>query len=107
MYALIWDFLRFSPMMFPKPLKKDRPNIRRRIKIKEKDREFQKESKDMKCIIMMDCLGSVSFHHKKKRRNMQCRWDKANTLCLCWKHHLEGESKGAKWFKEKYGIDFD
>jgi 5-methylcytosine-specific restriction endonuclease McrA len=87
-------------MSFPKPLKKDRPNIKARNERKRKDKEFQTTGKRGICAACGKTTATVK-HHIVKRRFTESRWDESNAIELCVFHHGELHS-GEKKFMEKY-----
>lgn len=89
-------------LLFPKPVKSDRPSLKRKRLIKKLDRRLQ--SKARTCIVP-GCGRKPGRHHRIKRRYLEYRHDERFVIDLCWiPHHQEIERIGEEAFCEKYGL---
>jgi hypothetical protein len=92
----------FRPM--PKPLKRDRPNLKLRREIKKKDREWQeevpKEGNCFNCRFWKPLVGD----HIKKRRYLSTRHEASNRRIVCAECNGDFESLSAKQLIQKYPL---
>src|SRR3954454_477710 len=87
----------------PKPKKGSSPNARRKREIKKLDQQFQMDlPEDARCAVRLGCVGSLTKHHKVRRRNMATRWAESNVIYLCARHHHELHHYGEPQFFEMY-----
>lgn len=86
--------------MLPKPDYK-RQRRRRRAAIKRADKAFQIAGETHFCSVGHYSIQTTS-HHLKGRRHIATRWDRDNTIRLCYAHHEECHRIGPTAFGRKY-----
>jgi ribosomal protein S8E len=94
--------MEFSFRPQPKPTRKDRPSERRKRERKKRDAELQRSVSGYGICENCTRWRFLGGHHKKKRRFIATRWDRANIMKVCWECNVDFESLSAKQLMKKY-----
>lgn len=92
----------------PKPVKSGRPGVQRRKDIRKRDKAFQIEGERhwCECGLSPSLAGhyaeQTTSHHILRRRDIAHRWDRENTIRLCYAHHSLLHQLGETEFFKRY-----